>query len=103
MKEFWAWLENREKFFYADLPMVKQVDWYYSTVGDVYVLENWAAFENEAAWGEYRSALATLKSDDTWEGERVSQDDWWDFLDTRIVTDLPVPVGFRRAAEGVSA
>lgn len=96
MKKFWAWLEDREKFFYDDLPMVQSVNWYYSVVGDVYVIENWAAFENEAAWGEYRATLATLKSNDDWESERVTQDDWWDFLDTRIVGDTPVPIGFKR-------
>ncbi|MEO6019339.1 MAG: hypothetical protein ABIP45_03710 [Knoellia sp.] len=96
MKGFWAWLEKRERFFYDDLPMVKSVNWYYSVVGDVYVIENWAAFENEAGWGEYRTALGTLKADSTWETERVSQDEWWDFLDTRIVTDTPVPIGFQR-------
>ena len=77
-----------------DLPMVKELRWYYSVVGDVYTLENWAAFDDEAGWGEYRAALAGLKSDRTWESQRVSQDEWWDFLDTRIVTDLPVAVGF---------
>lgn len=96
MKVFWAWLEERERFFYDDLPMVKSVNWYYSVVGDVYVIENWAAFENEAGWGEYRSALGTLKANPAWETERVSQDEWWDFLDTRIVGDTPVPIGFQR-------
>jgi hypothetical protein len=97
MKGFWAWLEERERWFYDDLPMVREVRWYYSVVGDVYVLENWAAFESEAAWGEYRAALARSKTDDAWESRRVSQDAWWEFLDTRIVTDPPVPVGLRRA------
>lgn len=96
MKKFWAWLEDRERFFYDDLPMVKEVSWYYSVVGDVYVIENWAAFDNEAGWGEYRAGLATLKSNDDWEAERVSQDDWWEFLDTRIVTNPPVAIGFNR-------
>ena len=94
MKEFWVWLEQRERFFYDELPMVEELHWYYSVVGDVYVLENWATFADEAAWGAYRAALATLKSDDAWESERVSQDEWWEFLDTRIVTDVPVAVGF---------
>lgn len=96
MKGFWAWLENRERFFYDDLPMVKEVRWFYSVVGDVYVVENWAAFEDEAGWGQYRATLATLKSDDDWEAERVSQDEWWEFLDTKIMTDPPVEIGFRR-------
>ena len=95
MPGFWAWLENRERFFYAGLPMVREVRWFYSVVGEVYVIENWATFDDEAGWGEYRKALATLKSDVTWERERVSQDEWWEFLDTRIVTDPPVNVGFR--------
>jgi hypothetical protein len=63
-------------------------------VGDVYVIENYAAFENEAGFGEYRAALANLKADDGWESERVSQDEWWEFLDTKLTTDPPVPVGF---------
>lgn len=96
MKAFWAWLEDRESWFYRDLPMVKALRWYYSVIGDVYTLENWAAFEDEAGWGEYRAALANLKSNDDWETERVSQDEWWEFLDTRIVTDLPVSVGFKK-------
>ncbi len=96
MKTFWAWLEDRERFFYDDLPMVKEVKWFYSVIGDVYVIENWAAFEDEAGWGEYRATLGRLKSDDTWESERVTQDDWWDFLDTRIVTNPPVEIGFSR-------
>lgn len=94
MKGFWTWLENRERFFYDGLPMVESVRWFYSVIGDVYVIENWAGFADEAAWGQYRAVLATLKSDQAWETERVSQDAWWEFLDTRIVTDPPVDVGF---------
>lgn len=96
MKEFWAWLEQREQWFYRDLPMVEEVRWFYSVVGDVYVIENYAAFADEAAFGAYRKALANLKSDDSWESERVSQDEWWEFLDTKLTTDPPVAVGFRR-------
>ena len=96
MAGFWAWLEKREEWFYKDLPMVKEVRWFYSVVGDVYVLENWAAFEDEAAFGDYRTALKTLKSDRDWESERVSQDEWWEFLGTKLWTDPPVKTGFRR-------
>ena len=96
MKGFWAWLEKRESWFYRDLPMVKEVRWFYSVVGDVYVIENYAAFDDEAAFGSYREALKHLKADDEWESERVSQDEWWEFLDTRLTTDPPVQVGFKR-------
>jgi hypothetical protein len=96
MKAFWAWLEAREQWFYDDLPMVKEVRWYYSLVGDVYVIENMAAFENEAGWGEYRAALASRKRNDDWEKERVSQDEWWEFLETKMFVDPPVHIGFTR-------
>jgi hypothetical protein len=95
-KAFWTWLEERERWFYRDLPMVKEVRWFYSVVGDVYVLENVAAFEDEAAFGEYRAALANLRADEGWESERVTQEDWWEFLDTKLLADPPVKVGFRR-------
>ena len=97
MKAFWDWLAKREEWFYRDLPMVREVRWYYSVVGDVYVLENWAAFDDEAGFGAYRAALANLKTDGSWEAERVTQDDWWEFLDTKLFTDPPVEVGFRRS------
>lgn len=96
MKAFWAWLEDREKWFYDDLPMVKEVRWYYSVIGDVYTIESWSAFEDEAAFGAYRAKLAELKSDEDWESERTSQDEWWEFLSTRLVTDPPAEIGFRR-------
>ncbi len=64
-------------------------------------MENWAAFDDEAGWGTYRAALAGLKKQPSWESERISQEDWWDFLETRIVTDPPVPVGlFRQGIVG---
>jgi hypothetical protein len=96
MKAFWAWLEEREQWFYDDLPMVKEVRWYYSLVGDVYVIENMASFENETGWGEYRAALASRKRNDDWEKQRVSQDDWWEFLETKMFVDPPVSIGFTR-------
>jgi hypothetical protein len=94
LKEFWHWYEEREKWFYQDLPMVRSVRVYYSVVGDVYTIDSWTAFDDEAGFGEYRKVLATLKSDTGWESTRVSQDDWWEFLETRLVTDPPVKLGF---------
>ncbi len=96
MKAFWAWLEAREQWFYNDLPMVEAVQWFYSLIGDVYVVENIASFADETAWGAYRAALAHRKRDDDWERERVSQDEWWDFLETKMLTDPPVNIGFSR-------
>jgi hypothetical protein len=94
MKAFWHWMADREKWFYSSLPMVKSVRWYYSVIGDVYTIESWSGFEDEAGFGEYRKVLSVLKKDDEWETERVSQDDYWEFLSTRLVTDPPVEIGF---------
>jgi hypothetical protein len=99
MKAFWSWLEEREKWFYRELPMVREVRWYYSVIGDVYTLESWSSFDDEAAFGAYRRKLGELKQDDRWETTRTSQEEWWEFLETRLVTDPPVPVGIRRGEE----
>ncbi|GII67222.1 hypothetical protein Skr01_73070 [Sphaerisporangium krabiense] len=79
-----------------DLSMVRDVRRYHSVIGDVYVIGNWAACDDEAGWREYRAVFAGLKPDGDGEGQRLGQDDWREFLDTRIVTDLPVRAGFRR-------
>lgn len=88
---FWRWATAREKWFYRDLPMVRSVRWYQSVVGDVYTLENWAAFEDIEAFGAYRRAIAELRSDPAWERKRVTQDRYWEFLDTRLFSDTPLP------------
>jgi hypothetical protein len=94
LKGFYAWLEERERFFYGDLPMVKAVRWYTTVIGEIYTLECWAAFEDEAAYGAYRRALASLKRNDEWEAQRVTQGEWWHFVDSRLVGDPPCRVGF---------
>jgi hypothetical protein len=86
--------ERVKRWFYRDLPMVKGVRWFTTVIGESYVLECWAAFEDEAGWGAYRSGLASLKRDADWESRRTSQGEWWTFLDSRIVGDVPCRVGF---------
>jgi hypothetical protein len=93
---FWAWLEERERWFYADLPMVRGVRWYLTSIGESYTLETWCAFDDEAALGDYRRAIAGRKADAQWEAQRVSQDDWWHFIDSKLMTDPPCSVGLGR-------
>lgn len=88
---FWGWAKAREAWFYKDLPMVKSVHWYQSVIGDVYTLENWAAFDDIEAFGAYRRRLSELRSDAAWERKRVTQDRYWEFLDTRLFSDTPLP------------
>ena len=97
---FWGWAKAREAWFYKDLPMVKSVHWYQSVIGDVYTLENWAAFDDIEAFGAYRRRLSELRSDAAWERKRVTQDRYWEFLDTRLFSDTPLP---GRPAVGLSA
>jgi len=94
MAGFWNWLEERERWFYRDLPMVKGVRWFSTVIGQIYTLESWAAFESEADYGAYRAALAKLKKNAEWEAERVSQGEWWIFLESRLMSDVPCQAGF---------
>ena len=87
---FWGWAKAREAWFYKDLPMVKSVRWYQSVIGDVYTLENWAAFDDIEGFGAYRRKLAELRSDAAWERKRVTQARYWEFLDTRLFSDTPL-------------
>lgn len=96
LKGFWSWLSEREEWFYRDLPMVEEVRWFSSVVGEVYTIENWSSFSDEAAYGQYRARLAQLKDNEDWESARVAQEDWWQFIDNRIVGDPPVEIGFSR-------
>lgn len=96
MPSLWSWIEQRERWFYRDLPMVQGVRWYLTVVGELYTLECWAAFADEAGYAAYRSAMSGLKSNAQWESQRVSQDDWWTFIDSRLMADLPCKVGFGR-------
>jgi len=106
---FWGWAKAREAWFYKDLPMVKSVRWYQSVVGDVYTLENWAAFEDIEGFGAYRRKLAELRRNAAWERKRVTQDRYWEFLDTRLFSDTPLagrptvtPAAHRGSASGGS-
>ena len=103
MSGFWRWLEQRESWFYRDLPMVRGVRWFITDIGEVYTLECWAAFESEADYGRYRAGLATLKKDGDWERTRVSQGEWWEFIDSRLVADVPCSVGFGQFGAGSSS
>ena len=88
---FWRWATAREEWFYKDLEMVRSVRWYQSVIGDVYLLENWAAFDDIEGFGAYRRKVAELRSDPAWERKRVTQERYWEFLDTRLFTDTPLP------------
>ena len=87
---FWKWATAREEWFYRGLPMVRSVRWYQSVVGGVYELENWAGFDDIEGFALYRRKVAELRSDPGWEKRRVTQDRWWEFLDTRLFTDTPL-------------
>jgi hypothetical protein len=94
LHQFWDWLEAREHWFYQNLPMVKGVRWFSTVIGEVYTIECWSAFANEADYGAYRAKLTELKQDPDWESLRTSQIEWWTFLDSRLMSDVPCRVGF---------
>jgi hypothetical protein len=91
MKAFWNWLSEREAWFYAGLDMAVDPRFYVRTIGqDVHSLEHSISFEDEAAWGAYRSAVSARSHDPAWEQRRVEQDDWWEIIEARLLNDAPV-------------
>jgi hypothetical protein len=103
LKQFWSWLEAREQWFYQNLPMVKGVRWYSTVIGEVYTLECWSAFDSEADYGAYRAKLAELKQDSRWESMRTSQVEWWTFIDSRLLSDVPCRVGFGEVGQSTDS
>jgi hypothetical protein len=91
MQEFWTWVRARETWFYDDLDMALDPRWYVRTIGqDVHSLEHSISFHNEEAWGQYRAAVSARSQDPVWEQRRIEQEDWWDILDARMLSDAPV-------------
>lgn len=90
LRAFWEWIRCRQTWFYEGLDMVKDLRWFVRTIGvDVHALEHFVTFDDEAAWGAYRRALAARAQDPVWEQRRVEQDVWFDILEARILTDPP--------------
>jgi len=67
------------------------VRWYQSVIGAVYELENWAGFDDIEGFAAYRRKVADLRARPAWEKRRVTQSEWWEFIDTRMSTDTPLP------------
>lgn len=88
---FWKWAKAREEWFYRELPMVRSLHWYQSVIGGVYELESWAGFDDIEGFAQYRRKVAELRARPAWEKRRVTQGEWWEFIDTRMFTDTPVP------------
>lgn len=89
---FWQWISDRQEWFYAGLDMVVDLRWYTVTVGeDVHCVEHHVTFRDEKAWGLYRAELRRRSQCPEWEDRRTSQEDWYEILDARLLTDPPIP------------
>jgi len=90
---FWQWVRERQTWFYTGLDTVRQTRWYVVTIGpDVHAIEHWVSFADEAAWGTYRRQVAEQSRQPAWERRRASQDEWWEMLDARLLSDAPGPI-----------
>ncbi|WP_050436227.1 hypothetical protein [Chondromyces crocatus] len=90
--EFWDWVRARDLWFYDGLDMAHDPRWYVRTIGpEVHALEHSISFEDEAAWGTYRAAVALRSKEPDWERRRTEQEQWWEILEARILSDAPVP------------
>ncbi|RDK02991.1 hypothetical protein [Paraburkholderia lacunae] len=89
---FWRWVKERETWFYDGLDMASNPRWLVRTIGpDVHALEHSISFADEAAWGAYRKQVARQSQKPEWEHRRIEQEEWWEILDARILTDAPIP------------
>lgn len=92
LRAFWAWVREREDWFYAGLDMAHEPRWLVRIVGtDVHALEHSVSFADEAAWGRYRQAVAQRSGDEAWERRRVEQELWWEIHESRLLGDAPLP------------
>ncbi|MFI7663818.1 hypothetical protein [Nocardia sp. NPDC049526] len=93
LRAFWDWIADRQLWFYRDLDMIIDTRWHTVTIGsDVHCLEHHVSFADEAAWGRYRAEISRRSQDPDWEQRRTSQDEWYEILDSRILTDPPRPI-----------
>jgi len=88
---FWRWVKARDAWFYKELPMVKSVRRYVTAVGDISTVEIWQEFEDLRAYAAYTEKVAELRRDPEWERRRVEQEQRWEFLGDRILSDAPLP------------
>lgn len=92
LRAFWQWVRAREEWFYDGLETAENPRWFVRVIGpDVHALEHVVSFADEAAWGRYRAAVARRSADAQWERRRVEQDEWWEILESRILSDAPLP------------
>ena len=87
---FWSWVRARDGWFYKELPMVKQVRRYATVVGDISTVEIWQEFEDLRGYAAYVDKVAELRRDPEWERRRVEQEQRWEFLGSRVLTDAPL-------------
>ena len=87
---FWKWVTARDKWFYKDLPMVKKVRRYTTTIGDISTVEIWQEFEDLRGYAAYVDKVTQLRSDPEWEKRRVEQEARWEFLGNRVLADAPL-------------
>ncbi|WHM40937.1 hypothetical protein [Streptomyces sp. BPTC-684] len=96
-RKFWAWVQEREKWFYDGLDTVLATRWTVRTVGtDVHTIEHTVTFADEAAWGHYRRQLSERGRVPAWDRRRAEQGTWWQLLDAALLSDPPVTIGFDR-------
>jgi len=95
-EEMWEWMQQRERWFYEGLVMVRGVTWSVETAP--LRIHHFVEFDDEAALAAYRRALADKGRDRAWEARRVEQDTWYTITGKTIQYSPPVGMGFRRRA-----
>jgi hypothetical protein len=89
-EEFWAWVADREPWFFDGLGMVEGTWWL--DFGPV--VQHLVLFADESRLADYRAAVKLKREDPAWEARRRTQDLWYTVpTGSRVATDPPVSLG----------
>ncbi|MFJ8158375.1 hypothetical protein [Streptomyces sp. NPDC094468] len=98
--DFWAWMADRNDWFYEGLTMVLDTRWRIEHQGNGQLIHHEVLFADESGLASYREALRIRSRDEAWEQRRTSQDRWYRIVARSVQTSPPVPMTVGRHLAG---
>ncbi|MFJ3763003.1 hypothetical protein [Streptomyces sp. NPDC090080] len=88
--DFWAWMADRNEWFYEGLTMVLDTRWRIEHQDNGQLIHHEVLFADESGLASYREALRIRSRDEAWERRRTSQDRWYRIVARSVQTSPPV-------------
>lgn len=89
-EEFWAWVAEREPWFFDGMLMVEGTWWL--DFGPV--VQHMVLFADEAGLASYHAAVEQKRADPAWEARRATETLWYTTpAGARVAEDPPVSLG----------